>query len=173
VANLITLLRMVLVLGFFIVEPFTFYFYALYIICGFSDMVDGYIARKTNTTSDFGAKLDTIADLEMVLVLLIILLPKIHLDTHYLIWMIIIIIIRLCSMIVVYTKYKQFGILHTYLNKVTGLLLFAFPLYYNTAYINIGGLLLCGFATLSALEELIIHFISDRFEPDRKSILFQ
>lgn len=171
-ANLITLSRMVLVLGFFIIEPFTFYFYILYLICGFSDILDGYIARKTNTASKLGGQLDTLADLEMVIVLMIILLPKMHLATHYLIWMLIIISIRLCSMIVVYLKFRQFGILHTYLNKATGLLLFALPLYYKTAYMDLGGILLCSFASLSALEELLIHFKSNHFNPDRKSIFF-
>lgn len=172
-ANLITLLRMVLVLAFFIIEPFTLHFYMLYIICGFSDILDGYVARKTKTTSLIGAKLDTIADLEMVIVLLIVLLPKITLSIHYLVCMLIIILIRTVSMVLVYFKYKQFGILHTYMNKATGLLLFAFPLYYNTNYMNIGGIILCSFAILSALEELIIHLKSDHFNPNRKTILFQ
>ena len=30
--------------------------------CGLTDVMDGIIARKTNTVSDFGAKLDTGAD---------------------------------------------------------------------------------------------------------------
>lgn len=45
-------------------------FYILYMICGLSDVLDGIIARKTNTASSFGARLDTIADFIFVTVLL-------------------------------------------------------------------------------------------------------
>ena len=38
-------------------------FFVFYLLAGFSDMIDGTIARKTNTASEFGAKLDTVADL--------------------------------------------------------------------------------------------------------------
>jgi len=49
----------------------SFPFLILYVICGLSDVLDGIIARKTNTTSNFGAKLDTIADFIFVTILLI------------------------------------------------------------------------------------------------------
>ena len=37
---------------------FSVEFYITYIICGFTDMIDGTIARKTGAVSEFGAKLD-------------------------------------------------------------------------------------------------------------------
>ena len=53
--------------------------YILYIFCGLTDMVDGKIARKTGTTSTFGARLDTVADLVFLLVCGIRILPRINL----------------------------------------------------------------------------------------------
>lgn len=50
-------------------------FYALYIAAGFSDMIDGAVARKTDTVSKFGSQLDTFADILFVVVCLIKLLP--------------------------------------------------------------------------------------------------
>ena len=41
-------------------------FYILYLLCGFTDMIDGTVARKTNSASRFGEKLDTAADIVFV-----------------------------------------------------------------------------------------------------------
>ena len=38
-------------------------FFAIYTLTGLSDALDGWLARKTGTASDFGARLDSIADL--------------------------------------------------------------------------------------------------------------
>ena len=38
-------------------------FYAVYIIAGISDVLDGLVARKLNLQSSFGEKLDTVADI--------------------------------------------------------------------------------------------------------------
>ena len=43
-----------------------------------SDDLDGYIARKTETASKLGEKLDSVADLIMVVVLTIVLYPIIN-----------------------------------------------------------------------------------------------
>ena len=56
-------------------------FYILYIIAGVSDMIDGTIARKTDTVREFGSKLDTAADFVLVVVCLIKLIPIIHVPT--------------------------------------------------------------------------------------------
>ena len=63
IANVLTACRILgsILLLFFPV--FSVAFYIIYIFCGVSDMIDGTIARKTNSISKFGSKLDTIADL--------------------------------------------------------------------------------------------------------------
>ena len=68
IANILTGCRILgsILLLFFPV--FSLAFYIIYLLCGFSDMIDGTIARKTNSASEFGAKLDTVADLVFVAV---------------------------------------------------------------------------------------------------------
>ena len=71
IANIVTgcrILGSVLLLFF---PAFSAAFYMVYIICGFSDMIDGTIARKTNSASELGAKIDTAADLLFIIVSLI------------------------------------------------------------------------------------------------------
>ena len=128
IANILTGCRILgsILLLFFPV--FSLVFYIIYLFCGFSDMIDGTIARKTNSTSEFGAKMDTVADLVFVAVSLIKILPTIHISGWLWIWVSAIAIIKLGNIIWGYVSKKQFIALHTIMNKVTGLLLFLLPL---------------------------------------------
>ncbi|MBQ1334162.1 MAG: CDP-alcohol phosphatidyltransferase family protein, partial [Clostridia bacterium] len=62
-ANIITGTRILLSIALLFCKAMSPVFYTLYIAAGISDILDGAIARKTNTVSDFGSKLDTAADL--------------------------------------------------------------------------------------------------------------
>ena len=50
-------------------------FFAAYTVTGLTDVLDGWLARRTGTTSQFGARLDSIADLLFYGVLLFRLFP--------------------------------------------------------------------------------------------------
>ena len=86
IANILTGCRIFgsILLLFF--PAFSLEFYITYLLCGFSDMIDGKIARKTNSTSRFGSQLDTIADLTFVVISLFKLLPVIHIPGWLWIW---------------------------------------------------------------------------------------
>jgi len=58
-ANIITGIRIVLSIALLFCLALSPAFYALYIAAGFSDMIDGAVARKTGTVSEFGSKIDT------------------------------------------------------------------------------------------------------------------
>lgn len=171
IANYITITRICLVLILLIIETLSVEFYIIYIVCGVSDILDGYIARKTNTTSKIGEKLDSFADLLMVFIVIYLLYPFIQLPTIFYYWIIIIVVIRTVSMIIVLAKHKTFGILHTYGNKATGLLLFLSPILLIVIEIEILTYILCILGSASAIEELIIHMISKNLNLNKKSIL--
>ena len=61
-ANIITGIRILCSIALLFFPAFSPSFYALYIAAGVSDMIDGTVARKTGTASEFGSKLDTAAD---------------------------------------------------------------------------------------------------------------
>jgi len=170
VANIISITRIFLSLSLILVKPLSIVFISIYLVCGISDVFDGYIARKTETTSKLGEKLDSIADLIMVIVLMIVLYPIINLTVKIIVWITIIGIIRAVSMMVVLVKYKTFGILHTYGNKITGLVLFSIPL--SLAFIQSYVLvyIICVVASISAIEELLIHLSSNELRINMKSI---
>ena len=132
---------------------FSLDFYITYLLCGFSDMIDGTIARKTNSTSEFGSQLDTIADLIFVVVSLFKLLPGIHIPQWLWIWGGVIAVIKISNIIWGYGSKKQFISLHTIMNKVTGLLLFLLPLTIPFVELKHIAIAVCSIATLSAVQE--------------------
>ena len=162
IANLITgcrILGSVLLLFF---PAFSAEFYTIYITCGFSDMIDGAIARKTNSVSDFGAKIDTAADLVFVAVSFIKLLPTIHIPWWLWIWSGIITIIKICNIIWGFISKKQFLCLHTIMNKATGLLLFLFPLIISFVELKYLAIVVCSIATFSAIQEWF--YVATKYE---------
>lgn len=173
IPNYITISRIIFSLLLIIVRPLSAAFYTIYIICGFSDIMDGFVARRTGTESGIGAKLDSLADAIMDGVLLVVLYPIVNPTTEVIIWIILIAIIRLASIVVAVKKYKSFASIHTYGNKITGLILFIFPMllshFNNKITINV----ICVVASLSAIEELIIQLTSSQLQLNRKSIFIK
>lgn len=170
IPNCISFGRIILSLILFFVKPLSIAFYALYIICGLSDTVDGYIARKTRSTSRLGEKLDSVADIIMVTIVLLILYPIVNPTMEVILWIVFIAIIRLASMLVALRKYKTFAILHTYGNKITGVALFSFPLLLPYFHLTVLMYIMCVVASLSAIEELIIQLTSSQLQLNKQSI---
>ena len=170
IANYISIARIFLALTLFFVKPLSIVFFEIYLLCGISDVLDGYIARKTNTVSKLGDNTDSVADLIMVVVLIIVLYPIINPKVQIIVWIVIIGIIRVVSILVVFVKYKTFEILHTYGNKITGLVLFTFPLVLAFVQSDLLMYIVCLVASISAIEELLIHLWSNEFRTNKKSI---
>lgn len=170
IANYISISRILLVLTLIFIEPLSTTFYIIYFISGISDILDGFIARKYNITSTLNEKLDSFADLVMVTVLIIILYPIINPSVQVLIWVIFIGIIRIASVIAAFFKYKTFCMLHTYSNKITGFMLFLFPMLLTAFQSDVLMYVICIIANISAIEELIIILLSSKPQTNRKSI---
>ncbi|MCB2299230.1 CDP-alcohol phosphatidyltransferase family protein [Clostridium tagluense] len=170
IPNCISFSRIIFSLILIFVTPLSLAFYGIYIICGFSDIMDGFIARKTVTTSILGAKLDSMADMIMTGVLLFVLYPIVNPTTETVIWIISIAIIRLASMVIALKKYKTFASLHTYGNKITGIVLFIFPILLPYVHRTVLMYIICAVASISAIEELLIQLSSSQLNLNKQSI---
>ena len=84
--NSITVLRIIGAIFLFVVEPLSVSFYILYTLCGFTDIIDGFLARKLGLTSELGAKLDSIADLFYYSAMVLNILPRIFDDVSIFAW---------------------------------------------------------------------------------------
>ena len=96
-ANIITMMRVVLSLPLLLSEPLSPSFYILYCLCGLSDMVDGFVARRTNSESRFGERIDSLADIVFVAVCLCKLLPVIELPVWVCVWAAVIALIKVVN----------------------------------------------------------------------------
>ena len=62
-ANYISISRIILAILLLFTEPLSIYFFTIFILCGISDVLDGYIARNHGENTSFGAKLDSFGDI--------------------------------------------------------------------------------------------------------------
>ncbi|ETT57735.1 hypothetical protein C173_31716 [Paenibacillus sp. FSL R7-277] len=170
VPNCITLSRIGLALLLLYLAPLGTGFTLVYLLCGITDMLDGPIARMTGTVSSFGAKLDSVADMTLAGTALYTLYPFLGLTLGLILWIALIAVIRGASILTALRKFSTYGSIHTYGNKLAGLLLFLTPLllpYVNQA---IWTIVVCLVATLSAIEELILLLISSELQLDLKGL---
>ena len=68
-------------------------------------------------------------------------------------------------------EYKTFVSLHTYGNKITGIILFGIPVFLLLINIDILLSIACTIASLSAIEELIIQVTSNELRVNARGLL--
>lgn len=152
-ANIVTSIRILCSIALLFCPAFSPAFYALYLTAGVSDMVDGWVARRTHTASELGAKLDTIADIVFVIVCLVKMLPVLNIPVWLYVWIGIIALIKIINIISGFVVQKRFVSVHSIMNKTTGLLLFIFPLTISFIDLKYTATLVCIFATFAAIQE--------------------
>lgn len=158
--DIITIFRVIGALGllFFSVESPAFG--VLYLACGISDMLDGYLARKLHCVSKTGALLDSLADIVFVACCCIKLIPTLAFPNWIWIWVLVIALIKVINQISALVIFKKCVFPHTIANKVTGFLLFVgIPVtFFVESLIPI--IIIAIFATFAAIQEG--HFIRTR-----------
>ena len=156
-ANIITLVRVLCSIALLFCPVFSVAFYSLYIAAGLTDIADGWVTRKTNTVSELGSKLDTIADFIFVVICLFKLIPVLDIPTWLYIWIGIIALIKIINIVSGYVVQKRFVAVHSVMNKVTGMLLFVLPLTFSFIDVRYSAVVVCIIATFAAVQEG--HFI--------------
>ena len=159
-ANIITGFRVLISITLLFCPVFSPVFYMLYLIAGVSDMIDGTIARQTNTVSGFGARFDTAADFVFVVVCLIKLFPVINMPIWLWVWIVMIALIKILNIISGYIVQRKLAVVHSVMNKVTGVLLFILPLTFSIVPLKYAVIPVCAVATLAAIQEG--HLIRNR-----------
>ena len=153
IANIITGSRIAFSLPILFIPISSAWFYVLYLFCGLTDMIDGTIARKTNTVSSFGSKLDTVADFVFMAVCVIKLLPMINIPVWLWISIAVIAIIKVTNVVLGFVRRKKLVALHTVLNKATGTLLFLLPFTLQSVEPTYSFAVVCIIATIAAIQE--------------------
>lgn len=170
IPNIITGLRITGSLILLYQKPLSAGFFFLYFLCGFTDILDGFIARNTNTASAAGAVLDSVADAVFIAVMLFLLVPVLPFTSWMVLWIAGIGITRVFSWTVGFIKYRTFASLHTYGNKAAGFALFCFPVLWKLWGIPITVIIICMISSLSAIEELVLQLTSKKLCRNETSI---
>ncbi|MGN0631909.1 MAG: CDP-alcohol phosphatidyltransferase family protein [Ruminococcus sp.] len=152
-ANLITSLRIIFSIALLFCPALSVPFYVLYTAAGFTDMIDGTIARKTNSVSEFGSRLDTAADFVFVTVCMIKLIPVLNLNVILYIWTALIALIKIINIVTGYVRQKKLAAVHSVMNKVTGAMLFALPFTLRIIELKYSAAAVCAAATFAAVQE--------------------
>ena len=155
--NIITLLRIAGSLGLLRCDVTGVVYWIIYGLCGISDMLDGYLARKLHCESKTGALLDSLADIVFVACCCIKLIPVLAFPNWIWIWVLVIAFIKVINQISALVIYKKCVFPHTIANKVTGFLLFVgIPVTFLVESL-IPIIIIAIFATFAAIQEG--HFI--------------
>ena len=158
IPNIITAFRFLGATSLLFCNPAGVAFCVIYGLCGISDMLDGYLARKLNAESNTGAMLDSVADICFVACCAIRLIPVVQIPTWLWIWAASIVTVKLINQVSALIVYRHLIFPHTMANKLTGLLLF---LTVPTVFWSIVPVaIVAGVATFASVQEG--HFIRTR-----------
>ena len=156
-------------------EPLSLSFFIIYGLCGLTDAFDGFVARKLGIVSAFGAALDSISDLLFYGIMAAKIFPILVDILSIFQWIIIAVptALHFIAYIICAIKFGRFSSVHTYANKLLGLLMYAFPFFLiglipllYSLYMYIGGV----FALYSAVEINLIHLIAKEYNEKNKSV---
>lgn len=175
VPNMLSVLRIILSV---LLIPFMsgrIGFVFIYIAIGITDVLDGLIARKLGYESDFGAKLDSIADFVFYSILVFMFL-KLHssiVEVTNQVALIVIIFIRLINMLLTKLKYKKVVFIHTLANKTSGVILYLMPMVFLFVQDGIVVSIILIIVFIAAIEELLITVKYTEPDLNRTSIFFK
>ena len=153
--NILSSLRMVGAVALLLCDVVGTTFWVLYMLCGISDIVDGWLARKLKCVTRTGALLDSLADFCFVACLCPLLLPILELPQWLWLWAGVIVAIKVVNQLSALVMYGRCCFPHTLANKWAGFLLFiAVPMaFWSIVPISIAAIV----ATFAAIQEG--HFI--------------
>ena len=152
--NIISSLRIAGSLGLLLCDVTGVVYWIIYGLCGISDIVDGWLARKLKCVTKKGALLDSVADICFVACCAWKLLPILELPQWLWLWGGVIVAIKIVNQFSALVKYGRCCFPHTTANKVTGFLLFiAVPMTFRSI---VPIAIVAAIATLAAIHE---HYI--------------
>jgi len=161
-ANVLTGIRILCGILIMCLPAFSGWYYFFYILGGFTDSIDGTVARKTGRASEYGAKFDTVADFVFAIAVLVKLICNLYFPLWLLIWMVVIVFIKIGSYLAGYYKYHELKSIHSVLNKVCGSVIFFVLLFVGVDCAwqakAVAVIALCIVATIAAIAECAAIF---------------
>lgn len=169
--DMLSILRISLALVLPLTEPLSATFLAILAVGCLTDVLDGYFARRFDAFSPYGPTLDSIADLVLATSLLYCIIPTIDWEWWMIIWMAAIAAVRLIAFLLGSVKYGRAAFVHTYLNKLAGVLFFLSPFLLVLLGDMFTVAIVCGVSSVSAAEYLFVNLHNKTYEPNFRTAL--
>lgn len=170
IPNIISSMRIIAASALFFFSTISSSFLSIYLFCGFTDLVDGTLARKLNAASLLGAKLDTAGDVLTFCSLAKILIFNKIIPLWVLAWMGIAILGFLISAVIAKKRFGKFYFVHSLFGKILGASVFAMPFLINWFSEKLALSLVCLIASIAAVESIIIQSKSKSAQLDVLSL---
>lgn len=122
--NIISTLRITGSVGLLLCDVTSVAYWIIYSLCGFSDIADGWLARKLKCVTKMGALMDSMADICFVACCGWKILPIFELPQWLWLWVGVIVAIKIVNQLSALVMYGRCCFPHTTANKITGFLLF-------------------------------------------------
>lgn len=159
-ANIISGSRVVCAAVLLFFSEFSSLFVYLYIYCGFSDLIDGPIARKTQSVSILGAQLDTVGDVLTYSAMTKILVFGVDIPIWAFVWFGVILVGFVAAAVISKIRKGKFYFVHTLFCKIMAGVLFVLPLAITRIKVNICVSVLCSVSSIAALESVVFQLIA-------------
>jgi len=178
ISNQITLVRLSLLpfMWFLILKNYPLYYVGiLLIICGVTDVLDGYLARKLNQVTELGSRMDSWADnLLFISAILWTALRMSEIFTENLFLMFTALGFYGSFLLVGAVKFHRFANLHLYLSKVATLLAYLFLVHaFLTGKYSRDFFIFIAFVSiLSNIEGIATQLILSQVDEHMGSLLF-
>lgn len=177
IPNIITSIRIIGAIVIFFLEPFSLAFYIVYGLCGVSDALDGFVARKFHLESKIGSILDSASDLIFLGVMGFKIFPTLIelLDTWCWFMIGIPVFLQVLGYFICAIKFKKFSAIHTYANKITSAAIFFYPFTFIGFVRPVYEIYVIVFGTIAiygSIEMILIHIISHKYDERNKTIFF-
>ncbi|WP_319370786.1 CDP-alcohol phosphatidyltransferase family protein [uncultured Ilyobacter sp.] len=178
ISNQVTLLRFLFLfimwLGVFQKKP-TYYLAFGFILCGITDFLDGFLARKLNQITEIGSRLDSWADNFLLIsgiLWTVMLMPEIFTDNKLI--FLVTLGTYITFLLVGFIKFRRFANLHLYLSKFSTVVLYAFLVhaFFIGSYSKTFFYFTVGISFISALEGITVFLISSEVNENMGSIIF-
>ena len=176
VPNILSLSRIPFSLSLLFLTGRPLWFILAYSVCGATDFLDGFLARRYRLESNVGAKLDTIADTVLILSILaaIFITPWVRpaITPRVLILIAAIVFVKIVNLVFIKLKFKEWNSIHTIFNKCIGLPFFlAVPICMAFQRIPPGLLeIVCVLMIVAFAEEFFIVLRMKELEVNTKSV---
>lgn len=156
-ADILTSIRVLCGLLILIFPAFSGWYYALYIIGGVTDAIDGAVARRLGTETDFGAKYDTAADFVFAVAVMVKIISSVSFPVWMILWICTIFAIKTANAVIGIVRYRRLIPVHSAINKACGVVCFILPLFIGGEYAwqakEIGIVFALLFASAAAVHE--------------------